>query len=149
MADQANLPSQADLNSLYGAWNPMSYIQGYQNQDLAAQFREQSLQQQQNATKKGTLENTQAEAMNPMLLEHQGLANTNQGLVNTGQTNANVVSGNTAELSTANQQAALDKQIRAAGISASEDEIKQMENHITQGLQSKDPTVFNLSLIHI
>jgi hypothetical protein len=40
--DSPNLPSQADLNSLYGAWNPMSYMQGYQNQALADQFRQQA-----------------------------------------------------------------------------------------------------------
>lgn len=40
--DSPSLPSQADLNSLYGSQNPLSYMRGYQNQDLADQFRQQA-----------------------------------------------------------------------------------------------------------
>ena len=56
MADFST-PSQTDLNSLYGAWNPLSYIKGYENQSLADQYRQGAMQQQS--------------------LTNQGLANTN------------------------------------------------------------------------
>jgi hypothetical protein len=82
MMDSANLPSQADLNSLYGAWNPMSYMQGQQNQDLAAQFRDQAYQSNQNEVTQGALKNEQASLMNPLLLTQQGLTNTGLDLGN-------------------------------------------------------------------
>jgi hypothetical protein len=129
MADQANIPSQGDLNSLYGDNNVMSYIQGYRNQDLASQFRDQAYQQQQNATQKGTLENQQSTSMNPLLLEQQ------RG-VNQGRDYENVVKGNTAELSTANQSNMLSKQQRQAALDASEDDMKQFDVHVRKMLTS-------------
>ena len=83
--DSSNLPSQTDLNSLYGAWNPMSYMQGQQNQDLAAQFRSQVFDANNNTVTKGQLENDQASQMNPLLLNQRKLENTGLGLTNTGK----------------------------------------------------------------
>jgi len=80
--EQANLPSQADLNSLYGAWNPMSYMQGQQNQDLAQQFRDQAFQGNQNTLMRDAMANDQAAQMNPMLLEGKRQDITRTGLLN-------------------------------------------------------------------
>jgi hypothetical protein len=63
--DPSTLPSQTDLNSLMGSWNPMSYMQGFQNQDLANQFRQQSYQANANTVDKGTLENQLSAATQP------------------------------------------------------------------------------------
>jgi len=84
MMDSANLPSQADLNSLYGAWNPMSYIQGQQNQDLASQFREQAYKSNQNEITQGALKNEQSSLMNPLIVNQQQLTNTGLELGNQG-----------------------------------------------------------------
>lgn len=85
MMDSANLPSQTDLNSLYGAWNPMAYMEGQKNQDLAAQFRNQAFDANNNTVTKGILENDQSAQMNPLLLTQQDLTNTGLGLSNTGK----------------------------------------------------------------
>jgi hypothetical protein len=93
MMDSSNLPSQADLNSLYGAWNPMSYMQGQQNQDLAAQFRDQAYKNNQNTVTEGALKNDQAVQMNPLLLAEKGLTNTGLSLGNSGKAISNASAG--------------------------------------------------------
>ena len=93
MMDSANLPAQADLNSLYGAWNPMSYMQGQQNQDLASQFRDQAFKSNQNEITQGALKNEQSASMNPLLLAQQGLTNTNLDLGNQGKGISNASAG--------------------------------------------------------
>ena len=80
--DPSNLPSQADLNSLMGAWNPMSYMQGFQNQGLADQFRQQAYAANANQIDKGTLENTQSAAMNPLLIQQQQGVNAGRDITN-------------------------------------------------------------------
>jgi len=80
--DPSNLPSQADLNSLMGAWNPMSYMQGFQNQGLADQFRQQAYAANANQIDKGTLENTQSAAMNPLLVQQQQGVNAGRDITN-------------------------------------------------------------------
>ena len=139
MPDQANLPSQADLNSLYGAWNPMSYIQGYQNQDLAAQFRDQAFQQQQNSTREGQLKNQQSEAMNPLLINNQVQTNTNLGLTGTGLDIGNKSEKLKLEAQEADQPNLLSKQQRTAALSASEDEMKKFDFHVGELLRSNNP----------
>ena len=91
--DSANLPSQTDLNGLYGAWNPMSYMQGQQNQDLAAQFRNQAFQANQNDVTRGALANDQSSQMNPLLVRQQDLTNTGLDLTNQGKGITNASAG--------------------------------------------------------
>lgn len=91
--DSANLPSQADLNGLYGAWNPMSYMQGQQNQDLAGQFRQQAFDANNNTVQEGQLKNQQSAAMNPLLLQSQQLGNTSTDLGNQGKQIGNQSAG--------------------------------------------------------
>lgn len=91
--DSANLPSQADLNSLYGSWNTQPYLQGMANQDLAGQFRQQAFDANNNTVQEGQLKNQQSAAMNPGLVTQQQLTNTKLGLGNDSQVMANQSAG--------------------------------------------------------
>ena len=91
--DSANLPSQGDLNNLYGAWNPMSYMQGYENQDLASQFRQQAFAANANTVQKGDIENQLAGATIPYDIA-QKQANVDSTVAKTGGQNiSNQVAG--------------------------------------------------------
>ena len=83
--DTGNLPTQADLNSLMGSWNPMAYMQGFQNQDLANQFRQQAYQGNANTLQEQDMRNQHNMVLNP-LLEQQ------QRDVNSGKQTSNVSS---------------------------------------------------------
>ena len=87
--NSANLPTQADLSSLYGSWNPMAVYKGLQNQDLASQFRDQAFADNANTVQAGTLRNEQSAAMNPLLVEKQQSDNIYQTLMNSGKQNTN------------------------------------------------------------
>ena len=89
MMNSANLPTQGDLESLYGAWNPMATYQGLQNQDLASQFRDQAYADNASTVRAGQMKNDQAALMNPLLLEKQQSDNTYQDLLNAGKTTSN------------------------------------------------------------
>lgn len=78
--EQANLPKQDELNALYGAWNPMSYMQGHLNQDLASQFRDQAFQANAGDLLKTNMANQQSMEMNPLLLERQRNDNISTGV---------------------------------------------------------------------
>lgn len=93
MIDSPNLPSQDSLNALYGAWNPMSYMQGQQNQDLASQFRSQAFDANNNSVLQGQLQNQQSAAMNPLLQQSQALANTSVDTATQGKQIANQSAG--------------------------------------------------------
>jgi len=80
--NQANLPSQQDLNSLYGSWNPMSYMQGMQNQGLAEQFREQAFNANDIANQTAIQNYDKNQELNPLLIAQQGLVNTGRDLTN-------------------------------------------------------------------
>lgn len=110
MLDSSNLPSQTDLNSLYGAWNPMSYMQGQQNQDIASQFRNQAFQANQNNVQEGAIKNDQATQMNPLLLDERSLLNQGQDLTNKGKGISNKV----AQLGLERDQATQGDQIASA-----------------------------------
>lgn len=128
-----DMPSYTGYGDILGM-NPYAQVQANQQMDLARQFQNQKYQQEQNTTQKGTLENTQSTAMNPLLLEQQRS-------VNLGQDYKNVVSSNTAEASTANQLNVLSKQQRQAALDASEDEIKQFDLHVQKMLTSPTEAV--------
>lgn len=82
MLDSPNLPSQADLNSLYGDWSLSGAMQGHQNQALADQFRQQAYQSNNNSLDKGALENQQSALMNPLLLDQQRGVNAGRDITN-------------------------------------------------------------------
>ena len=146
MTDFANLPTQEGLNALYGSWNPESYARGYQNQDLAEQFRQQAYQQQQNATRKGSLENDQSEQMNPLLLEQRRGLNTQTGLENTSKGIKNSGDQLALERQQANQQNVLNEDQRKAVLAAPQHEIDMMDKQIELGLRNPDPQVRSRAL---
>ena len=125
MMESANLPSQTDLNSLYGAWNPMSYMQGQQNQDLAAQFREQAQMGNQQALEAQRQTYNQKEITNPLEAKKLGAEATNVALQ--------------AERNTAQQQNNLDADMRSAVLKMDDDQFKTFGNHATKLAISDNP----------
>lgn len=93
MMNSANLSTQADLNSLYGNWNPMAYLQGQRMLDLGDQFRQQAYQNNEQTIQADQLKNEQSAKMNPLLLDQQGLINQGQDLINRGKGISNASSG--------------------------------------------------------
>jgi hypothetical protein len=71
----ANIPQQSELNSLYGSWNPMAYMEGIKNQGLADQFRDQSYAANNMDMEGKMLANQQAEQINPLMVLDQQLKN--------------------------------------------------------------------------
>jgi len=104
----------------------------FKQADLNSLYNQQELEQAKNLTLEGQFKNQQSQVMNPLHVEEQRQQNANLGYVGRGQQNANVISGNNAELSTANQGNALSKQAREAVISATDDEMKQLGQHIAK-----------------
>ena len=125
-------PTQEGLNALYGSYNPMSYFRGYANQNLADQFRQQSMLQEQNTTKQGQQKIQHDEIFNPLLQQEKLLQNTGRGYENTTKQLQ-------VERDQANQQNLLNEQQRKAAISMTDDEFKQMDQHIEAELRSGDP----------
>jgi len=132
MMDSANLPSQTDLNSLYGAWNPMSYMQGFQNQSIADQFRQQAFQGNDLANQKSQQALDQDTLMNPERLRH--IQGTNQG-----QEYKNTVEGIAATRAKASEGFNLSEDLRQQAITMSADDFKQADQHIERLLRSQDP----------
>ena len=60
-----SIPTQQSLNDLYGADNFFSYQKGYENQQLADQFRQKAMQQADLANQKYTLENDRYGQLTP------------------------------------------------------------------------------------
>jgi len=130
--EQANLPTQQGLNDLYGAWNPMSYMQGQLNQDLAAQFRDQAYKGNENTIAQQAIANNQAVQMNPLLLDAKRQDITRTGLLNDGSVIDNQT--NALKLDTAQQThqealAAAREKLRAQ---MSDDQYSQLGNQILQ-----------------
>lgn len=132
MADNAQMPSLADLQGIYGAWNPQAYLQAQENLGLGQQFQQQALQQQQNTTQKGTLENLFAEQNNPNKIQQQILENT-------GKQTSNEMAGLGLERARANQTNLLNEDQRKAAIGATEDEMKAWDQHVYQLMRSPNP----------
>ena len=91
--NSANLPTQADLNSLYGSWNPGAYMRGFENQGLADQFREQSFLGNNQTLESDQQKIDQAKQINPLLVDSQRLANEGTTLTNQGKIITNQSSG--------------------------------------------------------
>ena len=127
-----HIPQQQELNSLYGSWNPMAYIQGMENQGLQGMFNQQAQTLNDQAIRKGNLENDQSEQMNPLLLAHQSLLNEGKVLTNRG-----------SDLSNQSAQIDLDKKSYLAGqdretamkelkLKYSDAQIAEMSNNVLQ-----------------
>ena len=132
MNENTYLPNMQDLSSQFGAWNPMTYLQASDNQDLARQFRDQSYQNAQINNRKGILDNELNTAKNPLEVDRMALANEGQGYKNrTGKLEA--------ERGEANQQNVLSADQRAAALKMSDDDMKAFDYHVSDLLRSPDP----------
>ena len=104
----------------------------FKQADLNSLYNQQELEQAKNLTLEGQFKNQHDQVMNPLLVEGQQLTNQNLGYIGRGQQSKNIVSANEAAASTANQRNVLSKQQREAVISASDDEMKQLGQHIAK-----------------
>ena len=104
----------------------------FKQADLNSLYNQQQLEQAKNQTLEGQFKNQQSQVMNPLHVEEQRQQNANLGYVGQGQQSKNIVSANEAAASTANQRNVLSKQQREAVISASDDEMKQLGQHIAK-----------------
>jgi hypothetical protein len=144
MMNSANLPSQADLSSLYGSWNPMAVYKGLQNQDLAGQFRDQAFADNQNTVQAGTLRNDQSAVMNPLNVQKQQSDNIYQDLINAGKTNTNT----SEAIDLGNKQSLNSDKLAAERAKLktmfSDEQLSQMSNDIwkahVDNIKSGDPT---------
>lgn len=144
MMNSANLSSQADLNSLYGNWNPMAYLQGQRMLDLGDQFRQQAYQNNEQTIQADQLKNDQSAQMNPLLLAHQGLVNQGQDLGNQGKgiSNANAGLDLSNKVSLNEDQMAADR--AKLKTMYSDEQLNQISNNVLQAhmknIQSGDVT---------
>jgi hypothetical protein len=144
MMNSANLPTQADLSSLYGSWNPMAVYKGLQNQDLASQFRDQAFADNESTVRAGQMKNDQAALINPLLVQKQQSDNIYQDLLNAGKTNTNA----SEALDLSNKQTLNPDKLAAERAKLktmfSDEQINQMSNDIwkahTENIKSGDPT---------
>lgn len=126
------LPSLAELQSTYGAWNPDAYNQAKSNQDLAGMYQQQKLLQEGTNTQKGIQEYNQNEAMNPLLVEQQGL-------VNTGKNQANQTGALQLQRDYAIQGQRLQQDQVDAIQKMTDSDFKTIQQHGQQLLYSSDP----------
>lgn len=130
--EQANIPQQAELSQLYGAWNPMGYMRGQLNQDLADQFRQQAFYGNEQGLKRNAQVFDQATLMNP--LEVAG-----KTLENEGKVSSNLKGKLEAERMQASQQANIDADVRAAALKMTDDQFKAMDQGVEKLLRSDNP----------
>lgn len=138
--EQANIPTQEGLNALYGAWNPMAYMQGHQNQGLADQFRQQAFNRNALDTFKVQQGVEQDSRMNPLLVEQQRGQNTKLGF-------ENIMTQRKNEREQANHQNMLDADQRAAALKVSEDDMKKFEYKVGELMRSPDRNDNDLAAI--
>jgi hypothetical protein len=130
--EQANLPTQQGLNDLYGAWNPMSYMQGQLNQDLAAQFRDQAYKGNENTIAQQAIANDQAVQMNPLLLDAKRQDITRTGLLNDGSVIENQTAGLKLDQAQQTHQEAVAAAREKLKAQMSDDQYSQLGNQILQ-----------------
>lgn len=130
--NSANLPTQADLNAIYGDWNPWGRIQGLQNQELADQFRQQAFAGNAQTLESDQQKIDQAKLMNPLLVAHQGAVNEGLGYDNTTKRLK-------SERDVANQPWQLDEDLRQHALTMTEDDFKKADQQIEKLLRSNDP----------
>jgi hypothetical protein len=139
MMNSANLPSQGDLNGLYGDWNPLSYMEGQKNQDLAAQFRDQAYTNNNQTIASEQQKIDQANLMNPLEVASKKLTNEDQGYKNT-------IQGVASRRASANEQNVLSEDLRAHAIKMTDDDFHQADQSIESLLRSGEPDKVTLGL---
>ena len=146
MADYGQYPSLADLSSIYGEGSLSGNLEARRNLELADQFRQEAFKQQQNTTRKGTLENDQSAEMNPLLIDQRRVLNEGDVLANTGKRTANQSNQLLLERQQANQQNVLNEDQRKAAVAAPQHEIDMFDKKIEMGLRNPDPKIRSQAL---
>lgn len=122
-----NMPSMADLSTIFGSYSPEMYMQGRQQIGQSNQMQEQAIQ-------KASLANMFSAQQNPQLLEKQRLDNEGSGL-------DNVVKGVNSRHAVATEGFKLADEQRKQALAAPEHEIKMMAAQAQQMAYSPDPAI--------
>ena len=125
------MPGDQDYEQMLGM-NPWAQMQANEQLGLAQQFQQQDMEKGALANRKAGLDNLFQEQDDPLRIRERQLTNTNKEQVN--ETGALGL-----ERARANQKALLSADQRKAALSASEDEIKQLDFNVGLLLRSKDP----------
>lgn len=133
------MSSIADLQTIYGGWNPEAYNQGRTQVGLEQQYQQELNRNQQLAGDKASLSNLYDSRTLDDRVRQPGLANT--------RTEQDILSNDytlrgkkrTDQRESAMQQYNLDADQRKALMSITEDELKQGELQANQMLRSLDP----------
>lgn len=124
------MPSYTDYDQMLGM-NPWAQMQAGEQLGLANQFQQQDLQKGNLANEKASLDNLFTAQDNPNRVQERVLKNT-------GLEQDNGMGALKLERAQKNQKNLLDEDQRKAVLSASEDEIKQLDHHV--GLLLRDPS---------
>ena len=139
MMNSANLPTQADLTSLYGSWNPGAYMRGFENQSLADQFRQQAYAGNAQTLEEAQQKIDQSQLMNPLLIAEKKATNEGLGYKNT-------MDRLKSERESANQQFNLDEDLRQHALKMTEDDFKKADQAIEKLLRSPNPADVQMGL---
>lgn len=122
-----NMPSMADLSTIFGSYSPEMYMQGQRQIGYSNQMQEQNIE-------KSSLANQFSAQQNPQLLENQRLQNEGVGFDNQSK-------GAKARFDVATEGFKLDDEKRKQALAAPEHEIKMMAAQAQQMAYSPDPAV--------
>ncbi len=130
MAD-VQLPGYDQYSKWFGE-GPGGYAMASDQMDLAKLFADQSLQQQQNATQKGTLENLFQQQNDPQRLKELELKNQGTGF-------DNVTKGVASRINAATEDQKLKSTMAELASAASKSDLDGMEYNAQRMAYSKDP----------
>jgi hypothetical protein len=133
-----DMPGYLDYGKMM-EMSPLAYNQAMAQMGLAQQFQAEKLKQTQMKSLADQMTNDQTSQMNPLLLEQRRGLNQGIGLDNTGKGIKNEDDGLTLQRNKAMQTNNLNADQRKAAIALTDDNIRQAEQHITEGLMSGDP----------
>jgi hypothetical protein len=147
MAEGVQMPTYLNYGEMLNM-NPYAYGQAQQQVDLARLFQDQALQQEQNRTTKGTLENDYNRGLNPLLLQHQKLSNTGLDLRNQDQSMDNSLKQTKVNIDTATRPQQQELAVKKIANAITDEELTTWENEANKMLQSPDPKVQSEGLRH-
>lgn len=126
------LPSLAELQGTYGAWNPQAYTQAKENQSLAGMFQQEGLSQQRLKTQTDQQSYNQNELMNPLRVQQLQGTNTQTDI---GNQSSALDLDRKAALHVQNLDLDQKKQLLAMG----DADIAAIDQHAEQLARSQDP----------
>jgi hypothetical protein len=143
-----NMPNIGDLQTMYGSWNPQAYLEAQENAGLARQMYKEKMAQEEQATRKSSLDNMFTEQDMPARLEERVLKNKDQGVITQGRVLDNtgkVTTNRSNELDLQRKEAmhkfGLEQDQLDAVLKASETQLKQADTQAEMMIRSNDPAV--------